>query len=101
MRRISYLIYLSVILPTLSHADEALTVFSKLHNAGLIVLDSNGRTIRADQADRPLIPASTTKLATAWLALIHWGETHRFRTQFYWDEPSQTLWIKGSGVSGL
>lgn len=97
MRRISYLICLLFILPAFSHADEALTAFSKLNNAGLIVLDSNGRTIRADHADRPLIPASTTKPATAWLALMHWGEEHRFRTRFYWDEPTRVLWIKGSG----
>lgn len=97
MRRMAYLICLLLLAPALGQAGEALTAFSRLTNAGLIVVDSNGRTTRADQADKPLIPASTTKLATAWLALSHWGEAHRFRTHFYWDSSAQILWIRGSG----
>lgn len=84
-------------MPALSNAGEALTAFSKLNNSGLIVLDANGKAIQTDHADKPLIPASTTKLATAWMALTHWGETHRFRTHFYWDDSTNTLWIRGSG----
>ncbi|MBK8814009.1 MAG: D-alanyl-D-alanine carboxypeptidase [Methylococcaceae bacterium] len=60
-------------------------------------MDSKGHSVFANHPDMPLMPASTTKLATAWLALTHWGEQHRFRTQFYLDESTQTLWIKGSG----
>lgn len=91
------LLALAFLIPAASHADNALTAFSRLNNAGLIVLDSNGKTVLADHADRPLIPASTTKLATAWMALTHWGEEYRFRTHFYLDESTQILWVKGSG----
>lgn len=91
------LIFLLSLLPFLSYAGEALTTFSKLTDAGFIVLDAKGRTVLAEHADMPLIPASTTKLATAWMALTHWGEEHRFRTHFYLDESTQTLWVKGSG----
>ncbi|NOT12765.1 MAG: peptidase S13 [Methylococcaceae bacterium] len=90
------LLYLVFFIPV-TLADDELTAFSRLHNAGLIVLDAKGRTALADHADLPLIPASTTKLATAWMALTHWGEEYRFRTHFYLDESSKTLWIKGSG----
>ncbi len=78
-------------------AGNALTAFSALTKAGLIVLDGNGRTVLAKQAGLPLMPASTTKLATAWMALSQWGEAYRFRTQFYIDQATQTLWVKGSG----
>ncbi|MGR9054263.1 MAG: D-alanyl-D-alanine carboxypeptidase/D-alanyl-D-alanine-endopeptidase [Gammaproteobacteria bacterium] len=80
-----------------SPAGEALAAYSKLNNAGMIVLDSNGHRVLADRPDNPLIPASTTKLATAWLALSHWGERQRFRTRFYYDAPYQVLWVKGGG----
>jgi D-alanyl-D-alanine carboxypeptidase/D-alanyl-D-alanine-endopeptidase (penicillin-binding protein 4) len=92
-----YLIFLAFLLPTTSNAGDALSAFSRLNRAGLIVLDAGGRTVMADQADMPLMPASTTKLATAWMALTHWGEDHHFRTDFYLDEASQTLWVKGNG----
>lgn len=91
------MICLALTMPDLSHAGDAMKAFSRLHHAGLVVLDSKGRTILADHASMPLIPASTTKLATAWMALKQWGEEHRFRTYFYLDEASKTLWVKGSG----
>lgn len=78
-------------------AGGALTAFSRLSNAGLVVVDGSGRDVVADKADKPLIPASTTKLATAWLALSHWGEDYRFQTRFYFDKVNKTLWVKGSG----
>lgn len=88
---------LTFVLPSFSQAGEALSAFSRLHNAGLVVVDGNGRTLVADKSDKPLIPASTTKLATAWLALTEWGEDYRFKTNFYWDKVNKTLWVKGSG----
>jgi serine-type D-Ala-D-Ala carboxypeptidase/endopeptidase (penicillin-binding protein 4) len=88
---------LLTLIPPASLAGDALTSFSKLNNAGLIVLDGNGRTVLADHAEMLLKPASTTKLATSWMALSHWGENHRFHTSFYLDESTQTLWVKGSG----
>ena len=94
---LSCLLYLVCLLPLTSDAGEALAAFSRLNRAGLVVLDANGQTVMAKHADLPLMPASTTKLATAWMALSHWGEAHRFRTDFYLDESTQTLWVKGSG----
>jgi serine-type D-Ala-D-Ala carboxypeptidase/endopeptidase (penicillin-binding protein 4) len=93
----AYLLSLALLIPITSNAGDALAAFSRLNNAGLIVLDGNGNTVIANHADMPLMPASTTKLATAWMALTHWGEQHRFSTHFYLDESSQTLWVKGSG----
>ncbi len=69
----------------------------RLNHAAFLLIDSNGRTISARHPDQPMIPASTTKLVTAWLALKHWGPQHRFMTPFYFDATGKTLWIKGQG----
>ncbi|WP_022953394.1 D-alanyl-D-alanine carboxypeptidase/D-alanyl-D-alanine-endopeptidase [Leucothrix mucor] len=79
-----------------AHAD-ALSSFSQLKNAGLLVVDTQGRAIRADNNQRSFIPASTTKLVTAWLALNRWGENHRFQTNFYFDQQTKTLSVFGGG----
>jgi serine-type D-Ala-D-Ala carboxypeptidase/endopeptidase (penicillin-binding protein 4) len=92
-----YLFAFMWLLPMSTQAGEALNTFARLNKAGLVVLDGNGRAVRAENADLPLMPASTTKLTTAWMALTHWGEDHRFQTDFYWDEAAQTLWVKGGG----
>ncbi len=91
------LFYLAFAYPAASLAGDALAAFSRLNKAGLIVVDATGRTILADRANMPLMPASTTKLATAWMALTNWGEQHRFSTPFYLDEATGILWVKGSG----
>ncbi len=68
-----------------------------LHHATYLVVNQSGKTMLAAKADEPRIPASTTKLVTAWLALKHWGEKHHFMTPFYFDRSTKTLWIKASG----
>jgi D-alanyl-D-alanine carboxypeptidase/D-alanyl-D-alanine-endopeptidase (penicillin-binding protein 4) len=89
--------FLALITPSLSFAESALSRFSRLHNAGLLVTDSHGQILKSKRANQSFVPASTVKLATAWLALSRWGETHRFRTDFFFDRRDNTLWVKGSG----
>jgi len=76
---------------------NALSNFSALKNAGLLVVDTQGQPLLSDNNQRAFIPASTTKIVTAWLALYRWGEHHRFATDFYFDRASSTLTVKGSG----
>ena len=83
-------------LNTAVHAN-ALSKFSQLKNAGLLVVNEQGHTLLADHNSRSFIPASTTKIVTAWLALDRWGENHRFATDFYYDPQSHTLTVQGSG----
>jgi len=92
----SFILFILICSPTV-YADSALTKFSKLENAGLLVHDKLGQALVSDHANDAFIPASTTKLVTAWLALKHWGENYHFKTSFYFDNSTQTLWIKGSG----
>lgn len=76
---------------------NALSSFSALKNAGLLVVDTQGKPLLADNNQRAFIPASTTKIVTAWLALYRWGESHRFATDFYFDSSQNTLIVKGHG----
>ncbi len=74
-------------------ADERIC---DLDHAGYLLLDSAGETLDGCHADRPLVPASTIKILTAWLALTHWSADFRFSTEFYLDED-QLLWVRGLG----
>lgn len=51
------------------------------------------------RSNKLLIPASTMKLLTAYLALDHWGEDHRLSTEFY--RSGDTLWVRGLGDPNL
>ncbi len=93
----SWLISLLIAIPAIGVANDDLRAFPELKNAGVLFVDGQGNTEITSQANKPFIPASTTKLVTAWLALNHWGEDHRFRTSFYYDSNSHILWIKGGG----
>ncbi len=98
MKNILFCLFLATIInPSVALASNALSRFSQLKNAGLLMLDSQGQAIISDHADKAYIPASTTKLVTAWLALSRWGENYRFQTPFYFDDTTKTLWVKGSG----
>ncbi len=87
-----------VLLGVPGHSNaNALQDFNALTNAGYVVADEAGEIITGTRANQRFIPASTTKLITAWLALSHWGESHRFRTEFYLDRDTSTLWVKAGG----
>ena len=88
---------LAFVSPFSAHADNGLATVSAPDSAGLLVVGRGGQAVIANHANQPFIPASTTKLVTAWLALYHWGEDYRFRTDFFLDTVTNTLWVKGSG----
>ncbi|MCK5895367.1 MAG: D-alanyl-D-alanine carboxypeptidase [Cocleimonas sp.] len=90
-------LFLSLILPSLSIAESAMSHFSRLQQAGLLVTNAQGKTLKSKRAHRSFVPASTVKIATAWLALQRWGEDYRFRTDFFFDHRDNTLSVKGSG----
>jgi D-alanyl-D-alanine carboxypeptidase/D-alanyl-D-alanine-endopeptidase (penicillin-binding protein 4) len=88
-----------VLLPLSPSLANSLDKFNRYNAAGLLYLDESGKVINTKRAEDLFVPASTTKLVTAWLALNRWGEDHRFKTGFYLDESTAnpTLWIKGYG----
>ncbi|PHS25446.1 MAG: peptidase S13 [Methylophaga sp.] len=96
----SYRIYVILLLLVFSlnvTANQLIGSIAELQDAGVLLVDKQGKTVVSLQAERAFIPASTTKLVTAWLALNHWGEDHHFKTDFYLDDATNTLWVKGGG----
>jgi D-alanyl-D-alanine carboxypeptidase/D-alanyl-D-alanine-endopeptidase (penicillin-binding protein 4) len=77
-------------------ASNLFAEYPEIEHAGILI-EKAGKAAIANHAQDSFIPASTTKLVTAWLALNHWGEDHQFKTDFYLDVNSKILWIKGSG----
>jgi D-alanyl-D-alanine carboxypeptidase/D-alanyl-D-alanine-endopeptidase (penicillin-binding protein 4) len=78
-------------------ANELVDSIPELQGAGVLSIDFQGKIVISLQAQTAFTPASTTKLVTAWLALNHWGENYHFKTDFYLDDSTNTLWVKGSG----
>ena len=65
--------------------------------AGLVfVIDANGNELVAQNADEPFVPASVTKIVTAWLAMEVLGGDYRFETRFYLDDK-RVLYVRGGG----
>ena len=62
----------------------------------VLVVDDKGNELIAQNADRPFVPASVTKLVTAWLAMEVLGGDYRFETKFYLDDK-RVLYIRGGG----
>lgn len=57
---------------------------------------AGGPDLFADASGEALIPASTTKLVTAYAALRQFGPDHKFSTDVYSD-GSGTIWLVGGG----
>jgi D-alanyl-D-alanine carboxypeptidase/D-alanyl-D-alanine-endopeptidase (penicillin-binding protein 4) len=95
MKNVGWLIFLFCSVCS-SSADASILENIDLtkHDALLVVADNDTRLF-AWQASKPLIPASVTKLATAYLAIDKWGLEHRFHTDFFIH--GETLWVKGYG----
>jgi D-alanyl-D-alanine carboxypeptidase/D-alanyl-D-alanine-endopeptidase (penicillin-binding protein 4) len=62
----------------------------------VLVMDVEGNELVAQNADEPLVPASVTKIVTAWLALEVLGGDYRFETRFYLDDKG-VLYVRGGG----
>jgi D-alanyl-D-alanine carboxypeptidase/D-alanyl-D-alanine-endopeptidase (penicillin-binding protein 4) len=62
----------------------------------VLVMDVEGNELVAQNADEPFVPASVTKIVTAWLALEVLGGDYRFETRFYLDDKG-VLYVRGGG----
>jgi D-alanyl-D-alanine carboxypeptidase/D-alanyl-D-alanine-endopeptidase (penicillin-binding protein 4) len=72
------------------------TVAALAPNATVLIVDAQGHELVAQNADAPFIPASVTKIVTAWLALDVLGADYRFETRFYLD-AGHVLYVRGGG----
>ena len=65
-------------------------------SAIVLVVDSKGDELLAQNADEPFVPASVAKIVTAWLAMEVLGGDYRFETRFYLDDK-RVLYVRGGG----
>jgi serine-type D-Ala-D-Ala carboxypeptidase/endopeptidase (penicillin-binding protein 4) len=64
---------------------------------GLVfVVDGEGNELVTQNIDKPFVPASVTKIVTAWLAMNVLGGDYRFETRFYLD-TKRVLYVRGGG----
>jgi D-alanyl-D-alanine carboxypeptidase/D-alanyl-D-alanine-endopeptidase (penicillin-binding protein 4) len=62
----------------------------------VLVIDEKGNELIAHNVDKPFVPASVTKIVTAWVAMEVLGGDYRFETKFYLDDK-RVLYVRGSG----
>src|SRR5262245_48134657 len=80
--------------PALAEVKEKVAALAP---SGLVlVVDGKGNELVTRNADEPFVPASVTKIVTAWLALDVLGGDYRFQTRFYLDD-NRVLYIQGGG----
>ncbi|HEY5203833.1 MAG TPA: D-alanyl-D-alanine carboxypeptidase [Roseiarcus sp.] len=80
--------------PALGGVKE--TIAALAPSAVVLVVDAKGDELVAQNADQSFVPASVTKIVTAWLALEVLGADYRFETRFYLD-AKRALYVKGGG----
>jgi D-alanyl-D-alanine carboxypeptidase/D-alanyl-D-alanine-endopeptidase (penicillin-binding protein 4) len=88
-----------VISKSASPSGPGWTKFSQLEKAGFILQDEAQNIRHSKNHLQTYVPASTTKLITALLAIEHWGLDHHFYTDFYLipSENGPVLAVKGYG----
>src|SRR6266566_617639 len=85
-----------LLLPTPALADVKEKVAALAPSGVVLVVDAQGSELVAQNADEPFVPASVTKVVTAWLALEVLGGDYRFETRFYLDDK-RVLYVRGGG----
>jgi D-alanyl-D-alanine carboxypeptidase/D-alanyl-D-alanine-endopeptidase (penicillin-binding protein 4) len=85
-----------LLLPAPAFAGAKEKVATLAPSALVFVVDDKGHELIAQNADKPFVPASVTKIVTAWLALEILGPDYRFQTKFYLDK-NRVLYVKGGG----
>jgi serine-type D-Ala-D-Ala carboxypeptidase/endopeptidase (penicillin-binding protein 4) len=80
--------------PALAEVKEKVAALAP--QALVLVVDAEGNELVAQNADEPFVPASVTKIVTAWLAMEVLGGDYRFETRFYLDHK-RALYVRGGG----
>ncbi len=93
----SRLLALALLLtPAPALADVKDKIAALAPSAVVLVVDAKGNELVAQNADEPFVPASVTKIVTAWLAMEVLGADYRFETRFYLD-AKRVLYVRGGG----
>src|ERR1700746_3440264 len=86
----------ALLLPGPALADVKEKVAALAPSGVVLVVDPEGSELVAQNADEAFVPASVTKIVTAWLALEVLGGDYRFETRFYFDDK-HVLYVRGGG----
>jgi D-alanyl-D-alanine carboxypeptidase/D-alanyl-D-alanine-endopeptidase (penicillin-binding protein 4) len=86
----------SLLLPALALAGVEEKVAALAPPGLVLVMDAKGNELVAQNIDEPFVPASVTKIVTAWLAMEVLGGDYRFETRFYLDDK-RVLYVRGGG----
>jgi D-alanyl-D-alanine carboxypeptidase/D-alanyl-D-alanine-endopeptidase (penicillin-binding protein 4) len=84
------------LVPAPAFADVKEKVAALAPSGLVLVVDGKGNELVAQNADEPFVPASVTKIVTAWLALEVLGGNYHFETRFYLD-GNRVLYVHGGG----
>ncbi len=84
------------LLPDQALAGAKEKVAALAPSAVVLVVDEKGNELVAQHVDQPFVPASVTKIVTAWLAMEVLGGDYRFETVFYLDDK-RVLYVRGGG----
>jgi D-alanyl-D-alanine carboxypeptidase/D-alanyl-D-alanine-endopeptidase (penicillin-binding protein 4) len=85
-----------LLLPAPALADAKEKIAALAPSGVVLVVNPEGSELVAQNADEPFVPASVTKIVTAWLALEVLGGDYRFETRFYLDDK-RVLYVHGGG----
>jgi D-alanyl-D-alanine carboxypeptidase/D-alanyl-D-alanine-endopeptidase (penicillin-binding protein 4) len=85
-----------LLLPAPALAGVKEDVAALAPSALVLVMDAEGNELVAQNTDKPFVPASVTKIVTAWLAMEVLGGDYRFETRFYLDDKRK-LYVRGGG----
>src|SRR5215471_2617561 len=85
-----------LLLPAPALADVKEKVAALAPPALVLVMDAKGNELVSQNTDEPFVPASVTKIVTAWLAMEVLGGDYRFETRFYLDDK-RLLYVRGGG----
>ena len=85
-----------LLLPAQALAGAEEKVAALAPSGVVLVVDEKGNELIAQNADAPFVPASVTKIVTAWLAMEVLGGNYRFETRFYLDDK-RVLYVRGGG----
>src|SRR3981189_3710633 len=85
-----------LLLPAPALADVKEKVAALAPSGLVLVMDAEGNELVAQNTDKPFVPASVTKIVTAWLAMEVLGGDYRFETRFYLDDK-RLLYVRGGG----
>jgi D-alanyl-D-alanine carboxypeptidase/D-alanyl-D-alanine-endopeptidase (penicillin-binding protein 4) len=95
--RLSAIALLLLPIPVLADVAEVKEKVATMAPSGIVLaVDRDGNELIAQNVDQPFVPASVTKIVTAWLAMAVLGGDYRFETRFYLDDK-RVLYVRGGG----